>query len=98
MALAFLPANHITEKFNQLVMEANNELLNALCDYFRDTWITNAVWQPDVWSVYMMHNLLWDKGKTIELQVKLHCNNKLKRQQKRNIATTSAGYFNKYNI
>ena len=55
IALAFLPSNSIKEQFNVLFRECKgHEKLTELFNYFRDTWIENPMWLPDVWSIHMM--------------------------------------------
>ena len=52
MALAFLPAAHITRTFEYLVERANNPELHELINYIRTRWIEHAMFKPECWSVF----------------------------------------------
>ena len=53
MALPFLPATEILGMFEQLRTQAKTTALRNLMAYIHDTWLTDNVWPPSCWSVYM---------------------------------------------
>ena len=53
MALPFLQAEVIPQAFSKLEEEAKDEALSEVCVYTSGTWINNAVWPPESWSVFM---------------------------------------------
>ena len=54
MALPFLPEADITLMFQRLSDSATTTNLQALVQYVGDNWVSNAMWPPSCWSVYML--------------------------------------------
>ncbi|XP_041372839.1 uncharacterized protein LOC121386108 [Gigantopelta aegis] len=52
MSLPFLPHQHIPAVFDGLKAEASTDQLTTLVEYLEATWILDATWTPDSWSVY----------------------------------------------
>ena len=79
IALSFLPHEHIPMMFNALAEKANTQQLENLVDYMRSTWVENATWPPEAWSIFMQpiptnndldgwHRRLNTQSKLIDLQ------------------------------
>ncbi|XP_041367027.1 uncharacterized protein LOC121381745 [Gigantopelta aegis] len=51
-SLPFLPHQHIPAVFDGLKAEASTDQLTTLVEYLEATWILDATWTPDSWSVY----------------------------------------------
>ena len=52
LALPYLSSSEIPTQFRILEGEATTAPLKLLVKYISDTWITNSIWPPSVWSVY----------------------------------------------
>ena len=54
LSLPFLPHEHIGPTFEALNNRARGqEIITALCDYVRNTWLEGSTWSPSDWSVFM---------------------------------------------
>ena len=55
LALPFLPAQEITGMFNHLklrISELQDDRMDSLTSYIKETWIDNPLWPVEAWSVY----------------------------------------------
>ena len=52
MALPFMPHELIPNAYDEIRKKAKDHL-KELMDYVYKTWITNSVWPPKCWSVFM---------------------------------------------
>ena len=62
MSLNLMPEKKIIKRFESIVKEIDrwtarteNTLLKKFSDYVQRIWISNTVWPPQSWSMFMQH-------------------------------------------